>query len=381
MTILVMAKAPVPGNAKTRLCPPLGLHLAARLAEAFLRDVLSAALQVDADAGLLCPAEDADDLARRFPGVPIVTQDGIGLASALMGAARTGAVLVSGDAPAMPQEVIAAAAASTADLVLAPSLDGGYCLIRMRRFDATVFTGVEWSTPAVLEQTIAAARSAGLGMELLDPVADVDTAADLLDVDLARAPATAAALADPEVAPFVPRRHPAPVRSRTIHRSPWRRLVLDDLGDGRDYAYLDIPAAVWVVPVSAEGDTMLVRQYRHPVRAHPLEVPAGSIDQGERPDEAARRELREEVGGEAGALRRVGGFYSSSAHTSLQGLVYLATAVRFGAPTHAVAEGIELLRLPLARAVDLARSGELCEAQSALALLLAWEAYSSDRRP
>jgi ADP-ribose pyrophosphatase len=127
--------------------------------------------------------------------------------------------------------------------------------------------------------------------------------------------------------------------------------------------------------VSEEGDTMLVRQYRHPVGGHPLEAPAGSIDPGEDPEHAALRELREEVGGEAGALRRVGGFYSSSAHASLRGLVYLATGVRFGAPTHATHEGIERVSLPFARAVDLARSGELCEAQSALALILAWEAH------
>jgi glycosyltransferase A (GT-A) superfamily protein (DUF2064 family)/8-oxo-dGTP pyrophosphatase MutT (NUDIX family) len=375
VTVLVMAKAPVAGNVKTRLCPPLGLHLAARLAEAFLHDVLRSARSVDPEAGFLCPAADVDELARRFPGVPIAVQAGVGLASALDGAARTGAVVISGDAPGFPPDVIAAGRDSPADLTLAPSLDGGYCLLRMRRFEPAVFAGVDWSTPAVLDQTIAAARAAGVRVELLRPVADVDTADDLLHVDLDQAPATAAVLRDPDVLPFVPRGHPSPRRSRTLHRSPWRRLVVDDLPDGGDYAYLDTPAAVWVVPVSEEGDTMLVRQYRHPVRGHPLEAPAGSINPGEDPDRAARRELLEEVGGEPRALRRVGGFYSSSAHTSLRGLVYLATGVRFGAPTHAAKEGIDLVRLPFTRAVDLARSGELCEAQSALALILAWEAH------
>jgi glycosyltransferase A (GT-A) superfamily protein (DUF2064 family)/8-oxo-dGTP pyrophosphatase MutT (NUDIX family) len=380
MTVLVMAKAPVAGRVKTRLCPPLSLDLAARLAEAFLRDVLRAAREAEPGAGLLAPAADVDELARRFPDVPVVAQEGTGLASALRGAARAGAVLVSGDAPGFPSEVIAGALRSTADLVLAPSLDGGYCLIRMRRNDADVFSGIDWSTPAVLDQTIAGARAAGLRVELLDAVADVDTAADLLDVDLGRAPATAALLGDPAIAPFLPRRHPLPARSRTLHRSPWRRLVVDRFADGRSYAYLDTPAAVWVVPVTEDGDTMLVRQYRHPVRAHPLEVPAGSVDAGEHPDDAARRELREEAGGEPDDLRRVGGFYSSSAHISLRGLVYLATGVRFGMPTEAVAEGIELVRLPFARAFEMARTGELCEAQSALALILAWEAHMRGER-
>lgn len=377
--VLIMAKAPVPGNAKTRLNPPLGLDLAARLAHAFLEDVVSAAREVDPHAALLCPAADADDLAARFPGVAVVAQERAGLAGALEGAARTGAALVAGDAPGIPPGTIAAALASAADVVLAPSLDGGYCLIRMRRFHPAVFTGVSWSTAAVLDQTVAAARAAGLAVELLDPVADVDVADDLLCVDLAHAPATARLLAEPTVAPFVPRPPAEPDRSRTLHRSPWRRLVLDDI-DGTEYAYLDVPRAVWVVPVTDEGETVLVRQYRHPVRAHPLEVPAGSIDAGEDPADAAVRELREEVGGESADLRRVGGFYSSSAHVSLQGLVYLAAGATLAEPTHAAAEGIELVRLPFARAVELARSGELCEAQSALALILAWEAHARAAR-
>src|SRR6266536_665206 len=227
MTVLVTAKAPIPGHAKTRMCPPLGLHLAARLAEAFLVDVLGAARHVDPGAGFLCPAEDAGELERSFPGVPIVRQEGSGLADALAGAARMGAMLISGDAPGFPPEVIAAGLASRADLVLAPSLDGGYCLIGMRRFNAAPFERVAWSTGAVLDQTVRAARSAGLTVELLEPVADVDVADDLLGIDLERDPATAAVLRDPEVAPFAPRPRPALASSRTLHESPWRKVMLD----------------------------------------------------------------------------------------------------------------------------------------------------------
>lgn len=375
MTVLITAKAPVPGHAKTRLCPPIGLQLAARLSEAFLADVLAAARTVDPGAGLLCPAADAPVLERAFPDVPVVAQDGSGLADALAGAVAAGALLVSGDAPGIPAEVIAAGLESRADLVLAPSFDGGYCVIGMRTFHPAVFERVAWSTGAVLDQTITAARAAGLAVELLDPVADVDVAEDLLRIDAGRAPATAALLAEPAVAPFAPRARPEPVASETLHESPWRRVVLDRFSDAREYAYLDTPRAVWVVPVSDDGETVLVRQYRHPVRAHPLETPAGSIDPDEDPRAAALRELREEVGGEARALERVGGFYSSSAHVSLEGLVFLARGVRFGAATHARAEGIELVRMPFARAAELARAGEICEVQSAMALTLAWGAW------
>jgi rSAM/selenodomain-associated transferase 1 len=379
MTVLVTAKAPRPGHVKTRMCPPLGLATAARFAEAFLTDVLQSARAADPGAGLLCPSGDAADLSARFPGVEIVEQEGGGLADALAGAAATGAVLVSGDAPGIPPGVIAAGLASQADVVIAPSRDGGYCLIGARRFHPALFTDVAWSTHSVLDETIAAARAMGLSVELLDPVADVDTVDDLLAVDLARAPATADLLRSPDVAPFAPRRRPRVGASRTLHESPWRRLVVDRLDDGTEYAYLDTPRAVWVVPVTDDGDTMLVRQYRHPVRAHPLEAPAGSVGAGEDPRDAAIRELREEVGGTARSLERVGGFYSSSAHVSLEGLVYLATGVRFDPPTHAAAEGLELVRMPLARAVELAHAGELCESQSAMALVLAGRAVAAAR--
>jgi ADP-ribose pyrophosphatase len=226
----------------------------------------------------------------------------------------------------------------------------------------------------VLDQTIAAARRLGRTLELLDPHPDVDTAADLRAVDLKRAPATAAALRAAETAP-APEAAPKVIDRAIDHESPWRRLVTDQLDTGQTYTYLETPAAVWIVPVSSDGDTVLVRQYRHPIGWHPLEAPAGSIEPGENPDHAARRELAEEAGGIVhGQLRRIGGFYSSSAHLTLRGLVYLATDVSFETPTHAGREGIQLIRIPLSNAIELARSGDICEAQTALALRYAAEA-------
>ena len=188
--VLITAKAPLPGNAKTRLSPPLAPELAARLAEAFLTDVLAAAQLVDPGAGFLCPADDTADLRRRFPGVPVVAQSGAGLAAALASGVRGGAIVVAGDAPGIRPGTIAAAANADADLVLAPSRDGGFALIRMRLHRPSVFADIHWSTGRVLDQTVAAGRAAGLTVALLDPVADVDTIADLEGLDLSCAPAT-----------------------------------------------------------------------------------------------------------------------------------------------------------------------------------------------
>jgi glycosyltransferase A (GT-A) superfamily protein (DUF2064 family)/8-oxo-dGTP pyrophosphatase MutT (NUDIX family) len=374
--VLVTAKDPRPGHVKTRLCPPLGLELAARLAEAFLTDVLAAAREADAHAGLLAPAGDAEALRRRFPDVEVVEQRGAGLAAAITGAVEAGAILVSGDAPTYPASEIRRGLESAADLVLGPAVDGGYCLIGMRTYHPAPFQEIAWSGPRVLEQTVAAARAAGLTVELLAPHRDVDTIEDLLAIDLSSARATAAVMGAPEVSPLVPRPSRVAVRRDVRYASPWRELVVDELDGGSEYAFLEVPPAVWVVPVTATGDTVLVRQYRHPVAAHPLEAPAGSIERGESPQAAAARELREEIGGVARALQHVGGFYSSSAHLSLRGLVFLATGVELGRPTHAQREGIELVRLPFAQAVDLAQRGELCEAQTALAIMYAARALT-----
>jgi uncharacterized protein len=190
VSVLITAKAPLPGHAKTRLSPPFSAELAARLAEAFLTDVLAAARAVDPDAGFLCPAADAADLRRRFPGVPVVAQTGAGLTGALSSGVRRGAIVVAGDAPGIGPAVIVAAAAADADLVLAPSRDGGFALIRMRLHRPAVLGGIHWSTGRVLDQTVAAGRAAGLSVALLDPVADIDTASDLDGLDLSCAPAT-----------------------------------------------------------------------------------------------------------------------------------------------------------------------------------------------
>jgi glycosyltransferase A (GT-A) superfamily protein (DUF2064 family) len=204
--VLVAAKAPVPGAVKTRLCPPFTPGDAARLAAAFLTDVLAAARAADPGAGLLCRAADANDLGLRFPGVPLAVQPGVGLTAALRHGVRGGAAVVAGDAPGVRPEAIAAALGSAADLALAPSHDGGFCLIRLRADHPGLFEGMTWSTGSVLDELVAAAGAAGLSVELLDPVGDVDTAADLAAADLAAAPATRAILSGISHTPAGPAR-------------------------------------------------------------------------------------------------------------------------------------------------------------------------------
>jgi ADP-ribose pyrophosphatase len=105
-------------------------------------------------------------------------------------------------------------------------------------------------------------------------------------------------------------------------------LVMPD-GYPIDWYYVDTPASVMVVPVTADGGLVLVRQYRHNLKAHGLELPAGMISDGEAPVRAALRELREETGYvlDGAELEPLGAYYSLPSETNKYTHVFLAQPV------------------------------------------------------
>jgi uncharacterized protein len=386
----IVAKAPIPGRAKTRLVPPLTAEQAAGLQEALLLDTLEAC-RAEAETALLhADASDAPVLARLVgPEVPLVLQDGRGLGDALRlgmarGLAEGPAALVSADIPAFPAGSLSRAFSlleeRAADVVLGPALDGGYWLIAMREPSEVPFHGIPWSTPAACAVTVQRCREGGLEVATLEPWRDVDTIVDLAfllrEAAGLPAPRTVGALEALALDGAVPA--PPDVRldaSHLVTGSPWRAVLEDrlsgDVGRSASYTYLAVPRAVFVVPVTNEGKVVLVRQYRHPVRDWTLEVPAGSVEDGEQPLEAAARELLEEVGGRAREWRHLTTFYSSSAHLSLRSDAFLATDVALETPQPGEGEDLVVVHMPIDDALARARAGDFVEGQTALALLLA----------
>lgn len=196
LRLIVFAKAPQPGLAKTRLIPALGAEGAAALAERLLQHTLAqASAAVRAWPGTLELCVSPDTGHRLFRQLAVqhaltLTVQGDGDIGQRMERALTrvlgeqgseGALLIGSDIPGLDTDrLLAAAEALLAhDAVFVPALDGGYALVGLRRPAPTLFEGIAWSTPAVMAQTRAKARKAGLRIAELDPVADIDEPADL----------------------------------------------------------------------------------------------------------------------------------------------------------------------------------------------------------
>jgi len=126
---------------------------------------------------------------------------------------------------------------------------------------------------------------------------------------------------------------------------------------------------VAIVAVDADGNVLLVNQFRKPVEKELLEIPAGGIDPGETPETTVRRELREETGYLPRRVEKLGGFYSAPGYCSEYLYLYLATDF-IPSPLHAEdTESISLVRVPIAQIPGLITSGSICDSKSIAGLL------------
>jgi len=190
--LIVFAKAPVPGLAKTRLAPALGADGAAALAERLLRHALAQATAAGLGAVELCAAPDPAHPALRAAAAAVgaeLTAQGDGDLGLRMhralarGLAHHGRALLMGtDAPALDATRLRAAAQALAthDAVFVPALDGGYALVGLRRADPRWFQGMTWSHARVMDDTRDRLRAAGACWAELPAVADIDEPADLV---------------------------------------------------------------------------------------------------------------------------------------------------------------------------------------------------------
>lgn len=145
------------------------------------------------------------------------------------------------------------------------------------------------------------------------------------------------------------------------------------LPDGRTRAYELVRhhGAVTLVPVDPQGRILFVRQYRVGAESELLELPAGVLHAGEDPAEGAARELREETGMAAGVLTRLGDFYMAPGYSSEHMVVYLAEQLTPDPLPQDDDEFLDLVAVPVAEALRMAREGDLRDGKSLAALLMA----------
>ena len=192
VAVIVMAKAPLAGFAKTRLIPALGAEGAAALAERLLRHTVAQARAAALGPVELCCAPDRQHPAfaalHALPGLDWSDQGDGDLGARMARAFERrlvgghGALMIGTDAPALDATVLrhAAEALSERDAVFVPALDGGFALIGLRRPVPSLFDAMTWSTSTVMARTRERLTVAGLRHLELPALADIDEAADLV---------------------------------------------------------------------------------------------------------------------------------------------------------------------------------------------------------
>lgn len=195
--LVIFAKAPIPGQVKTRLSPPLTPDEAATLHGSFVLDTLehtkiaAVKLKLPFDRYLACAPSATHiffKIMEERQGVKLIDQVGDDLGARMNQAFQTlfaqgyrQVFLIGTDVPTLPLTHFKQALTSLEnhDLVLGPALDGGYYLIGLKRPNPELFVDIPWSTDQVLRLTQEKAVMLGLASALLEPWRDVDTLADL----------------------------------------------------------------------------------------------------------------------------------------------------------------------------------------------------------
>ena len=131
------------------------------------------------------------------------------------------------------------------------------------------------------------------------------------------------------------------------------------------------PGGAAVVALDGDGNVCLERQFRYPYRKVVMEIPAGKLENGEDPFDAVRRELKEEIGAEAGRWDALGRIMPSVGYTDEMIYLYLARDLTFGETHWDKDECLEIFRLPLAEALERAADGRLSDGKTVAALFRA----------
>ena len=176
-----------------------------------------------------------------------------------------------------------------------------------------------------------------------------------------------------------------PIRSERLYEGKVVSLrrdtrVMDKAGKPLEVTHevAEHNSIVVMVPVDTEGNMLLVRQYRHPTGEVLLEVPAGTMEQGENPEETALRELQEETGHSARQMTRIGGFWIAPGWSTEYAHVFLCAGLQPAPAEPDEDEDIQVVTVPVERIPELIQRGEVRDAKSIAALLMALSLFREE---
>ena len=165
------------------------------------------------------------------------------------------------------------------------------------------------------------------------------------------------------------------IRSEKIFHGKIFDLRQDEvrLPNGKTIALdiVDHGGAVTMIPVDEHGQIWFVRQYRHAAGKVLLELPAGTMEAGETPEASAHREIREEIGMAARELKELGGFFLAPGYSTEFLHIYLAQGLYEAPLEQDEDEMIEIEKLSIDQAYQLAESCQISDAKTLASLLLA----------
>ena len=155
------------------------------------------------------------------------------------------------------------------------------------------------------------------------------------------------------------------LESRQIYQGKVVDLAVDRVelpnGGVTELEVIRHPGAAAVVPLTAKGEVLLVRQYRYATGGWLLEVPAGKLDPGEAPDDCAVRETEEEIGYRAARLDSLGWIWTTPGFTNERIWLYLARELAVGNQDLEGDEVLSVEKMPLAEAVSRVHQGEIVD--------------------
>ncbi|HXG83853.1 MAG TPA: NUDIX hydrolase [Pyrinomonadaceae bacterium] len=167
---------------------------------------------------------------------------------------------------------------------------------------------------------------------------------------------------------------PKVISTETIYEGRIFDLQLTEISEGASEYKREIVVhhgSAVIVPVFSDDTIALVRQYRHAAQKYLLEIPAGTLEENENPEEGARREVEEEIGVIAGKIEKLTEFYVSPGFLTEKMHVFLATDLRTSKQNLDDDEFLSIEKFTFPQAFEMIKTGEIEDAKTMVGIIMA----------